>query len=640
MLVMNANANASIEVGKLRFWIGDTGASVYLQGVKSGETITGDLIIPSTVNYEDKDYIVVGISNNAFKNNTGLTSVTIPNTVTVIGNSAFYGCTNLKDIYLPKTINFIGYDAFNKTAWLNAQPDGVVYASTAFYTYKGTMPQNTNIVIQDGTTCVAERAFQNCTNLNSIQIPNTVKTIGNNAFQGCTALANVSIPSSVKTLGSMVFSGCTSLVNVTLPNSIPYLNAGVFQNCTSLTSITIPNSVKYIDGSAFAGCTGLTSISIPNSVTGIGYRAFNSCTNLAEISIPSSVSFMSSAVFSNTAWFNNQPDGVVYAGTIALTYKGDKPSGLLTIKDGTTAIADEAFNGCTGITLLRLPSSLKYINNGAFQGCSNMSVLTIPNNVKAIGNSTFHNCTNLTEITFPNSLVKVGSNAFSGTTWYSSLPDGITYAGSVALLSKGNLPDDKTLTIKEGTKGIADYAFSSRGFVKVILPSSLTRIGYQSFYGMTSLQEINIPQSVTAIDGMAFYQLKNLQRVDAYVDPANVTMGGDDFALRAPSPTYDDRLDYCMVFDNDVVGTLHVLPGKEDSFRNSLCWALFRNIVGDLGAGVLGDVDGNGLVNGSDVTALYNYLLNGAKVNGNADVDGNGTINGSDVTALYNLLLK
>ena len=639
MLVMNANA-ASIEVGKLRFWIGDDGASVYLQGVKSGETLTGDLIIPSTVNYEDKDYKVVGISNNAFKNNTGLTSVTIPNTVTSIGYTAFYGCTNLKDIYLPKTLNFLGYDAFNKTAWLNAQPDGVVYTSTALYTYKGTMPQNTNIVIQDGTTCIAERAFQNCTNLNSIQIPNTVKTIGNNAFKSCTALANVSIPSSVKTLGSLVFSGCTSLVNVTLPNTIPYLNGGVFQNCTSLASITIPNSVKYIDGSAFSGCTSLTSVTIPNSVTGIGHRAFNSCTNLAEISIPSSVSFMSSEVFSNTAWFNNQPDGVVYAGTIALTYKGDKPSGLLTIKDGTTAIADEAFNGCTGITLLRLPSSLKYINNRAFQGCSNMSVLTLPNNVKAIGQEAFAYCTNLTEITFPNSLVKLGSNAFSGTTWYSSLPDGITYAGSVALIFKGNLPDDKTLTIKEGTKGIADYAFSGRGFEKVVLPSSLTRIGYESFYNMTSLQEINIPQSVTAIDDIAFYSLKNLQRVDAYVNPANVTMGGDDLSLRAPDVTYNDRLEYCLVFTSDVVGTLHVLPGKEDSFRNSLCWALFRNIKGDLGAGVTGDVNGDGIVSGADVTALYNVLLDNAIVAGDADVNGDGIVNGSDVTALYNLLLN
>ena len=645
MLVINANAE-SFTVGKLKFWLNDDGVSVHLQGTATGEPLTGDLIIPSTINYEDRDYTIVGISNSAFKNNTGLTSVTIPNTVTMIWSSAFQGCTNLKEIYFPNAINHLGNNVFYKTAWYDSQPDGVVYAGSVLYAYKNAkaMPQNTNIVIQDGTTCIAEKAFYECTNLKSIQIPNTVRTISDNAFNGCTALTSVNVPSSVRVMGVNTFRNCTSLVDVTLPNTITLLNGGMFQNCKSLTSITIPNSVKYIGASAFNGCSGLTSISIPNSVTGIGGWAFAGCTNLAEISVPSSVIDMREEVFYKTAWYDSQPDGVLYAGTIALGYKGEMPSGLFTIKDGTTAIAGVAFKDCTGITLLRLPSSLKYINIQAFYNCSNMSVLTIPNNVKAIGYQAFYNCSNLTEITFPNSLVKVGQSAFIGTTWYNSQPDGVMYAGPVALSYKGNMPDNKTLTIKEGTKGIADYAFDGKSFYNVILPNSLTRIGQRSFQNMYYLQEINIPQSVTSIDEAAFFSLRNLQRVDAYVDPAKVTMGYDDIAFREPSANISNRLSYCLVFSNYMDGrTLHVLPGKEDSFKNSLCWALFRNIVGDLGLGGLkGDVNGDGKVDIEDVNAAINIILDlkqPTDYTGNADLNGDGKVDIEDVNAIINIIL-
>ena len=160
--------------------------------------------------------------------------------VTSIGEYAFDGCTGLTSITIPDSVTSIGDGAFQDTSWYDNQPDGVVYINNVLYKYKGTMPSNTSITIPEGVT-----------------------SIGESAFSGCTGLTSITIPDSVTSIGEYVFSGCKGL-----------------------TSITIPNSVTSIGRSAFDGCTGLTSIIIPNSVTSIGYDAFHGCTHLSIIRIP------------------------------------------------------------------------------------------------------------------------------------------------------------------------------------------------------------------------------------------------------------------------------------------------------------------------------------------------------------------
>ena len=656
MIVMNVNANTTFEVGKLQFLVLDDGKSVLLNKLVTGQTVSGDLYIPQIVNDGDRDYTVVGISASAFYKQTELRSVYIPNTVKYIFMTAFYGCTNLSSISFPDNLEVLGYQAFDKTAWFEAEPDGPVYVGNTFYVYKNgkkIMPAGTNLVIRDGTTTIANNALDGCANLTGVQIPSSVTTIGNQAFNRCTGLTYVAIPNTVKNVGSGLFQHCTSLVGVTLPNSMTYIPYGLFYDCKALQSVSIPAGVETIFGVAFSGCTSLANVTIPDKVKAIGTRAFYGCTGLTDITVPASVRYIDQDVFANTAWLNNQPDGIVYNGNVAYTYKGT-PSGILTIKEGTTAIANQAFMNCTGITVLRLPNSLMYIGSESFSGCSSLTYLNLPGNVKAIGNYTFQNCTNLTEISFPNSLMMVGIYnsglmAFSGTQWFNEQPDGVVYAGPVAIGYKGRITDDGVVTVKEGTKAIANNGVGSSPD-KVILPNSVTTIGPGAFTQCSYLKEINIPQSVTSIGWGALTSISRVERIDAYVDPANVKLGDDALIMGMPqiedyySPVSKSR---CFYISNaygrgmdDCV--LHVLPGKEERFANALCWARFKNIVGDLseGDGEPGDVDGNGVVNGSDVTALYNLLLNGAQPVGNADVDGNGTINGSDVTALYNLLLQ
>ena len=652
MLAMNVNANLTFDFGKLTFWVCDDGKSVYLQKLVSGETISGDLYIPQIVNDGDKDYTVVGISSSAFYKQTGLTSVFIPNTVKYIHRTAFFGCTSLSSVTLPTNLEYLGDAVFDNTAWFNNQPDGLVYAGNTLIVYKKpkNMPANTNIVVKDGTTHIAHKAFSECTNLTNVHIPNSVTSIGNYAFSQCTGLTSVTIPNTVKNLGAGLFSGCTGLTSVTLPNTLTAIPVALFSGCKALTSVTIPSTVETIFANAFYGCTSLTSVTIPNKVKAIGNSAFAYCTNLAQISVPNSVRTIEQDAFNNTAWLNNQPDGIVYAGSIAYTYKGTA-SGTLTIKDGTTAIAGYAFKDCSGITILRLPSSLQYIGNYSFDGCTSLTFLNLPSNLKAIGDGAFRNCTNLTEITFPNSLISVGHNAnsaFSNTQWYTDQPDGVIYAGPVALGYKGSYPDDRTVTIKEGTKAIAAYAFySNSGLQKIIFPSTLTRIG-ESALKSSYVTEVSIPQSVTAMAFAALSHCYKLKRIDAYVDPANVALGDDALIIGMPElDDYYDRIGYGVCFYStntsnpmdDIV--LHVLPGKENSFSNALSWARFKNIVGDLGesGGIPGDLTGDGCVDIADVNAVINMMLGKATQTAAGDVTGDGNVDIADVNAVINIML-
>ena len=208
----------------LDFSLNEDGESYSVSGIG---TFTGtELVIPK-VNFDTKP--VTSIGYNALASCTGLTSVTIPDSVTSIGFGAFQGCSNLTSITISDGVTSIGSYAFNNTAWCNNQPDGLVYAGKVAYKYKGTMPSNTSIVIKDGTLGIAGSAFYDCTGLTSIIIPDSVTSIGDGVFYGCTSLTSITIPDSVTSIGSSAFSGCTGLTSITIPDS-----------AVSYTHLTLP----------------------------------------------------------------------------------------------------------------------------------------------------------------------------------------------------------------------------------------------------------------------------------------------------------------------------------------------------------------------------------------------------------------
>ena len=273
---------------------------------------------------------VKSIGEYAFGYCSSLTSITIPNSVTSIGNEAFYECSNLASIIIPNSVTSIGEYVFEYTKWYKDLPDGLVYAGSVLYNYKGTMPANTNIVVKEGIKTIRDRAFYDCSVLTSITIPNSVTSIGEVAFSGCSGLTSIIIPSSVTSIGDYAFYGCAGLTSIIvengnkkydsrdncnaiietktnslikgckktiIPNTVTSIGYAAFYKCSDLTSITIPNSVKSIEDCAFSDCSGLTSITIPNSMTSIGEEAFMNCSGLTSATIGNSVESIGMGAF-------------------------------------------------------------------------------------------------------------------------------------------------------------------------------------------------------------------------------------------------------------------------------------------------------------------------------------------------------
>jgi hypothetical protein len=246
------------------------------------------------------------------------------------------------------------------------------------------------VIFSDTITRIGDYAFEGCTSLNDVTIPQGVTSIGYRAFFGCTSLTGITIPESVTSIGNLAFDSCTSLTGITIPESVTSIGDSAFMGCTSLTGITIPESVTRIGDHAFDHCTSLTGITIPESVTRIGDSAFSYCTSLTGITIPRNVTRIGEYTFS---------------GCTLLTG--------ITIPQSVTSIGNFAFEDCISLTGITIPDSVTRIGEKAFEGCKSLTRVTLPKGI-SYGNA-FYKCRLLKEKNMLEGVEPVSSSAVDGT---------------------------------------------------------------------------------------------------------------------------------------------------------------------------------------------------------------------------------
>lgn len=313
----------------------------------------------------------------------------------------------------------------------------------------------------------------------AIELPDTLTEIGEAAFACISKLEEVTIPDSVTKIGSKAFWGCTALRKVTLPKGLKVIPDSAFQDC-ALSEISFPDGLEEIGSSAFASTyysignikrsdQCFTKIEIPNSVKKIGQNAFNGCLKLRNITLPNELEYMGASVFSETAWLDSQPEGMVTLGNVLYEYKGDMAEG----------------------TKIDIPASIGYLASGCFSGQQNLTEITIADGVKLIGNRIFSGCSSLTHVKLPSDLTEIPQYTFSAckSLVHIDIPSGVTEIGECAFRNCSALEE-------------------------IILPDGLNSItGLNVFAGCTSLKEIVLPASLKNLGPRPFESCDALSKI-------------------------------------------------------------------------------------------------------------------------------
>ncbi len=407
-----------------------------------------------------------------YLNGEPLTELVIPEGTVSVNPYAFIGCEGLTSVTLPSSLSAIGESAF---------------ASCGL----------TSISFGSNITDIGASAFKNCTALTSVSFADGIgiTRINDDCFSGCSALGAAIIPHGVAEIGSNSFSGCTSLTEIVIPDSVTRIGINMLYGCNSLIEITVPyvgdtpGSSRYTRFDYLFGATNPndTTKYVPKSLkkitvttaANIAYAAFDKCIYVEEMVLP----FIGTSL--------NGMSNASLASMFGVSENMYIPSSLKKVTvTHATIIREKTFYECSGLTEIVLGDQVKTIEDNAFGYCKKLSRLVLPDGATNLGEGIFIQCTSLAEITLPSGITDISNAMFSGCSALTevNLPDGIRRIGEYAFSGCSALTE---ITIPESVTFIGHYAFRYCESLKsIIIPKNVTKIGKNVFYFCNKLEGI------------------------------------------------------------------------------------------------------------------------------------------------------
>lgn len=435
---------------------------------------------------------VTSIAAGAFRGQTMITDVVIPEGVTYIGREAFAGCSALVRVQIPTSVTQVGANLFEGTPYDSTLTGELVYINSILYRCQS---DAVTVSIRQGTTVIAEEAFINRVNLAAIVVPDGVSYIGSNAFKNCSALSQIEIPKSVRDIVANAFDGtkwyedrkhgmiyindllyrvpAEIIVQSEQPtgslsdkDAAEMAKSGVATQVIPNTNVIVKEDITTICTLAFAN-TPVQTVQLPSTLTTIRYGAFQNCTALKQITLPKSMTFIEGGAFQNCSVLSSilVPQNVTYLGA-------------------------SAFSGCTSLTSATLPEAITRISSGLFENCSSLTTVQASSALTSIGSRAFAETSALSSFTFPQTLTAVGAESFTGSGIVTAnLPQSVTYLGAGAFADCTKL-------------------------VYAQVPAAIQAIRERTFRNCTELKNVSIPEGIRYIGAAAFQNDVSLQTVD------------------------------------------------------------------------------------------------------------------------------